>query len=199
MRRISLSELFLLFLRIGAFTFGGGMAMIPIIRREIVEVRALVSDEEFLECIALTQCAPGPISGNLSVLLGYRVGGWAGAAVSLAGVAVPAFFVILVIAWQYSAWRDQAWAARLFAGLRPAILVLIAHAALRFSRLSLRTTPAWVIFGLSLAGLILFRLHPVVIILGAAVFAMVSWRLGWSISPLGMEVSQADCDVEPVD
>ncbi len=199
MRKTSLAELFLLFLRIGAFTFGGGMAMVPVIRRELVDARGLVTDEEFLECIALTQCSPGPIAGNLSVLLGYRVAGWAGAAVSIAGVAIPAFVVILVIAWQYAAWREQAWAAKLFAGLRPAILVLIAHAAFRFSRMSLRTWPTWIIFGLSLAGLILFRLHPVVIILGAAAFAVLDWRFGWSGNQQAIGVSDSGGDSGPVD
>jgi chromate transporter len=170
-------ELFRIFLGIGAFTFGGGMAMIPLIRRALVEERHVVSDEEFLECIALTQCAPGPITGNLAVLLGYRLAGWAGAAAAVLGGTLPAFLVILVIAWQYAGWRDQAWASQIFSGLRPAILVLIAYSAARFTRATIRTPLGGAVFVASLLALTAFGLHPVVVIVGALTVALINWAI----------------------
>jgi chromate transporter len=170
-------RLFGLFFRIGLFTFGGGMAMIPLIRHQLCERHGLVTDEQFLESIAVSQCAPGPIACNLGVMLGYRICGWRGAAAALFGVATPAFLVLLTIAWQYQVWREQLWAARLFAGLRPAIVVLIAHAALRFGRMALRDHWAWAVYLVSVVGLVLLRLHPLAIIGGAALLAAVQAAL----------------------
>lgn len=172
MSECRLRELFGVFFRIGLFTFGGGAAMIPLMRQELCDRRGWMGEADFLETIALAQCAPGPIAGNLAVLLGYRLRRWAGAATTLLGVALPAFLVILFIAWGYEDFREQAWAEKIFAGLRPAVLVLIGGAALRFGRLALRTTVDWAVYGVSLAGLVLFGLHPVLVIVGAALFAL---------------------------
>jgi chromate transporter len=177
MRRCRPAELFRLFLGIGAFTFGGGMAMIPLIRRALVEERRLVSDEEFLECIALTQCAPGPITGNLAVLLGYRLAGWAGAGAAVVGGSLPALLVIMVIAWQYTSWRNQVWANQVFSGLRPAIVVLVAYSALRMSQATIRTPLAGIIYGGSLIALVVAKLHPLVVILAAFAIAIVRWTV----------------------
>jgi chromate transporter len=173
-----LGQLFLVFLRIGAFTFGGGMAMIPLMHEELVVRRGLVNDDQFVEAIALAQCAPGPIAGNLAVLLGYRLAGWIGAGTMLLGVALPAFLVITVIAANYAAWRSQSWASEVFGGLRPAVVVLVASAALRIGRATLRDRVSWGIFAVAAALLIGFRLHPVVVVAAAGGFSV--W---WAFRP----------------
>lgn len=170
-------DLLRLFLRIGAFTFGGGMAMIPLMRQELVAERHFLDDEAFVETLALAQCAPGPIAGNIAVLLGYRLAGWAGAALSLLGVAVPAFVVITFIAANYAAWRGQTWAAQAFAGVRPAVVVLIAFAAVRLGRAALTDRYAWAAFAAASVALLLFRVHPLAVVLAAAAASVVRLRL----------------------
>lgn len=175
-------RLFAQFFRIGLFTFGGGMAMIPLIRHQLVERDSLVDDGQFVEAIAVAQCAPGPIAGNLAVLLGHRIAGWRGAAAALLGVALPAFLVLVVIAWQFRAWRDQLWAAKLFAGLRPAVIVLIAFAAFRLGRMTLHDRYSWAIYLAATLGLVAFGLHPLAIILAATALSFIqpwlppAWR-----------------------
>lgn len=194
MRRPQLSRLFLIFLRIGAFTFGGGLAMIPLIQEELVVKLRLLDDHAFVETIALAQSAPGPIAGNVAVLLGYRLNGMAGALTSLCGVAVAPVAVILLIAANYRAWRSQTWAAAAFAGLRPAIVVLVAGAALRFGRVTLRDRISWAVFATASLLLIAVNLHPVAVVAGAGLFAAVR-RLPPEARPAGQgEVNRGDRD-----
>jgi chromate transporter len=167
------SELLPLFLRIGAFTFGGGMAMIPLIREEVVTRRRYITDDSFLESLSLAQCAPGPIAGNLAVLIGYKLAGFAGAALSLLGVALPAFLVITAIAANYAAWRTQTWTARAFAGVRPAVVVLVAGAAWRLGTTALGSRASWATFAAASAALLALRLHPLTVVVIAACAALV--------------------------
>lgn len=145
--------------------------MIPLIREELVTRRRLVDDESFLETIALAQCAPGPIAGNLAVLLGYRLAGPLGAGLLLCAVALAPIAVISLIAANYAAWRSQTWAAAAFAGLRPAVVVLVAGAALRVGRSALRDRVSWVIFGAAAFLLTVLNVHPLAVVTGAAVLA----------------------------
>ena len=84
-----IATLFWSFLKIGLFTFGGGYAMIPLIRREVIDRRGWIAEREFLDLLTLAQSAPGPISLNTSVFVGYRVRGYAGAVAAILGVVVP--------------------------------------------------------------------------------------------------------------
>lgn len=172
MPQVRPKDLLFLFLRIGAFTFGGGMAMIPLIRQEVVTERRYISDDSFLESLSLAQCAPGPLAGNIAVLLGYRLAGWAGATVSLLGVALPAFLVITAIAANYGVWRSQTWTAQAFAGVRPAVVVLVATAAWRLGGSALGSRYAWSAFAAATVALLLLRIHPLFVVLAAASAAL---------------------------
>ena len=118
-------ELFLSFLKIGAFTFGGGYAMIPLIEREVIDNRGWVDRREFVDLLTLAQSAPGPISLNTSVFVGYKRAGYAGAVAALMGIVVPAFSVIMLIALFFSGVRDNAVVDAAFKGMRPAVVALI--------------------------------------------------------------------------
>ena len=93
-----LLELFWSFFKIGVFTFGGGYAMIPLIQREVTDRKGWIPAQEFLDLLTVAQSAPGPISLNTSVFVGYKIRGYAGAVASVLGVVVPSFAIILVIA-----------------------------------------------------------------------------------------------------
>jgi chromate transport protein ChrA len=91
-------QLFISFLKIGAFTFGGGYAMVPLIEREVIDKRGWVEREDFLDLLTIAQSAPGPIALNTAVFVGYRIKGLKGAFASVAGIVLPSFVIILLVA-----------------------------------------------------------------------------------------------------
>lgn len=126
MKNNILFQLFWSFLKIGLFTFGGGYAMVPLIRTEVVDKRRWVEKERFLELLALAQSAPGPISLNTAVFVGYNMAGWRGAVASVLGIVVPSFVIILLIAVYFSDIRQNRLVDAIFKGMRPAVVALIA-------------------------------------------------------------------------
>lgn len=113
------------FLKIGAFTFGGGYAMIPLIQHEVINSRRWLSKGEFLDLLTLAQAAPGPIALNTAVFVGYRQRGYAGALAAVAGVVVPSFTILLLVAMFFADVRDNRWVDAAFRGMRPAVVALI--------------------------------------------------------------------------
>lgn len=118
-------QLFISFLKIGCFTFGGGYAMIPLIEREVIDRKAWIARADFLDLLTLAQSAPGPISLNTAVFVGYKMRGLAGAVASLAGVVIPSFVIILVVAIFFADVRDNAVVDAAFKAMRPAVVALI--------------------------------------------------------------------------
>lgn len=127
-------ELFTTFSKIGAFTIGGGYAMIPVIQREIVEKRAWVSREEFLDMLAISQSAPGILAINISIFIGQRLKGAKGSIVAAIGTALPSFIMILLIAMFFRNFRENDIVNRIFMGIRPVVVALIAVPLISLSR-----------------------------------------------------------------
>ena len=120
-----LFEIFWSFLKIGAFTFGGGYAMIPLIQHEVINNRSWLSKEEFIELLTIAQAAPGPIALNTAVFVGYKHRGYWGAVSAVLGVVVPSFTIILFVAIFFASMRDNRWVDAAFKGMRPAVVALI--------------------------------------------------------------------------
>jgi chromate transporter len=118
-------DIFLSFLKIGAFTFGGGYAMIPIIQHEVITCHKWIAKQEFIDLLTLAQTAPGPISLNTAVFVGYKCRGFMGALAAILGVILPSFLVILAVAVFFSEIRDNRWIDAAFKGMRPAVVALI--------------------------------------------------------------------------
>lgn len=118
-------QLFISFLKIGAFTFGGGYAMVPLIEREVIVKRGWVKSEEFLELLTLAQSAPGPIALNTAVFVGYRIKGFIGAIASILGIVIPAFVIILAVAIFFADIRGNSTVDAAFKAMRPAVVALI--------------------------------------------------------------------------
>ncbi len=127
-------ELLLTFAKIGSFTFGGGYAMVPLIEREVIDRKGWVDPSEFLELLALAQSAPGPIALNTSVFVGYKVDGYRGALCSVAGVVLPSFVVILLVALYFTSLRENPAVEAVFKGMRPAVVALIAAPLINLSK-----------------------------------------------------------------
>ena len=126
-----LLDIFLTFFKIGAFTFGGGYAMLPIIQKEIVDNKKWFNDEEFLDSIAVTNSLPGLLAINCATFVGYRVAGFAGAISAVLGAVVPSFTIILVIAIFFDSIKENPLVEYIFSGVRPAVVALIAYALVK--------------------------------------------------------------------
>lgn len=120
-----LFQLFYSFLKIGLFTFGGGYAMIPLIEREVITNKKWIAESEFLELLTVAQSAPGPISLNTSVFVGYKMRGYAGALAAISGVVLPSFVIILLVAIFFSDIRYNPVVDAAFRAMRPAVVALI--------------------------------------------------------------------------
>ncbi len=123
-----LFEMFLTFFKIGAFTFGGGYAMIPIIKEEVSVKKGWMREDEFLDAISLSQGAPGAIAVNTSIYVGYKIKGFSGAVVATLGTVLPSFIIILTIAKFFFQFRNNQLVEKIFLGIRPAIVALILSA-----------------------------------------------------------------------
>ncbi len=129
-----LTRLFLTFFKIGAFTFGGGYAMIPLIEREVIERKKWIAREEFLDLLTLAQSAPGPIALNTAVFVGYKCHGYSGALAAILGTILPSFGIILLIATCFQEVRHNPWVDAAFRGMRPAVVALIVYPVVKLAR-----------------------------------------------------------------
>lgn len=120
-----LFDIFWSFLKIGAFTFGGGYAMVPLIQHEVIHNRRWLSEREFVDLLTIAQAAPGPIALNTAVFVGYKERNYWGALAAVMGVVIPSFLIILVVAIFFNNIRDNAWVDAAFRGMRPAVVALI--------------------------------------------------------------------------
>ena len=124
----TLLSLFLTFLKIGAFTFGGGYAMIPLIQREAVEKHHWVTDEDVLEIIAIAESTPGPIAINAATFVGQRTGGVWGAFCATFGVVLPSYVIITLISRILEVFQEIRVVQYAFFGIRAGVLALILKA-----------------------------------------------------------------------
>ena len=113
-----LIQLFLTFLKIGAFTFGGGYAMIALLENEFIEKKKWIDREEFLNMVAVAESTPGPVAVNSATYLGYRVGGVAGAALSTLAVSIPSFVIIYLISLFFDKFLSLTYVAYAFKGIQ---------------------------------------------------------------------------------
>ena len=124
-------RLFLTFLKIGAFTFGGGYAMIALLESEIIDKHGWLSREEFLDMVAIAESTPGPVAINSATYIGYRLCGVWGAAAATLAVCLPSFAIIYLISLFFDRFLSLVWVERAFRGIRVCVIYLICSAGLR--------------------------------------------------------------------
>lgn len=171
-----LLRMFFTFLKIGAFTIGGAYAMIPLIKREVCEKHAWITEEEFMDGLAAAQSCPGPIAVNISIYTGYHVRGKAGMAAAVLGTILPSTVSIIIIAMLFREYADQAIVRRAFTALNPAVVALIAVPLIQMAKksgLSLRN--AWFPLAIELA-VGLLNISPVYLILLTIAYAIYEAR-----------------------
>ncbi|MBQ9893388.1 MAG: chromate transporter [Bacteroidales bacterium] len=164
----SLWQLFGVFAKIGAFTIGGGYAMIPLIQRELSS-RGWISDEELPDIVALSQSAPGIMAVNISIFAGYRIRGLKGSLAATLGAVMPSFIIILAIAMVFSGFKDNPVVVSIFKGIRPVVIALIAVPMLNMAKKSCRTWWAWALAALSLLMVAFVGISPIYILLAVII------------------------------
>ncbi|TJX13398.1 chromate transporter [Tissierella creatinini] len=170
-------KMFITFFKIGAFTFGGGYAMIPIIQEEVVEKKKWINDEEFLDAIALAQASPGALAVNTSIYCGYRLKGKLGALACTLGTVLPSFIIILIIAMVFYQFRSNPIIDQIFFGIRPAIVALIVSAVYKMLKKSNFGKDKLLISLGALLIMVFTDISPIWIVIGGAVGSIIVNKL----------------------
>jgi chromate transporter len=176
LKRISqlptLGGIFLSFLKIGLVGFGGGLAVMAQIRTLVVYKRRWFTDHEFAEAFALAQSLPGTNAGNAATYVGYRLRGWRGAAVAMAGLILPSMLMMILLAILYRHLRAFPDTERLFHGLNAAVVAVIVVAAWRIGRSTLTKPWQWYVTVLSIIAVIFFGATILEIVLSAGLIGI---------------------------
>ncbi len=171
-KNTSLLRIFLTMLKIGAITFGGGYAMVPLFREEFVNKNGWISDEDMLNMIALGQSVPGAIAVNCSILIGYRLKKFRGALVAITGIVIPSLIVLTAVTYVYAAVRDNVYVAGALRGIRAAVVALLVSAFLTFMKPFYKDAVSMTAFFAAFILSIVFDINSIYIILGAIVFGI---------------------------
>lgn len=137
-----LLDLFCTFAKIGAFTFGGGYAMISIIDHECVDKKKWITEDELSEVTVIAESTPGPIAINCATYTGYKIAGIKGATIATLGMILPSFLIILIIAMFFEQLLTYEIVRKAFAGIRVAVSILIIHAAIKMITKMMKKTPS---------------------------------------------------------
>ena len=174
----TLWQLFAAFCRIGALTFGGGYAMIPLLEREIVDRHHWATEEELMDYYAVGQCTPGIIAVNVATFVGYKIAGNLGGVIATLGVVTPSLLIIMLIASVLQNFADVPAVKSAFAGIRVCVSVLIFNAVLKLWKKAVVDKAALVLFVLVFLLSLFTKLSPVVLVVFCAAAGILLTRWG---------------------
>ena len=169
-------EMFIAFFKIGAFTFGGGYAMIPLIEEEVVNNKKWLEKEEFMDVLVVSQSLPGALAVNCSIFLGYKIGGLIGAIMALLAVILPSFIIIIIIAAFFMQFRNNYYVNAAFKGITAAVPMLVLVGAISLSKGLEKCTRTIVTIIVALIALTLFDIHPIIVIIVSAIYGVIFLR-----------------------
>lgn len=172
------------FLKIGAFSFGGGYAVVAFIQREVVESNGWISPEDFVNIVAIAEMTPGPIAVNASTFVGYRLSGILGGILcSLSTLAVP-FALSLIVAIYFSKFKDNVHLKNALSGIRPAVIGLIAASCLSVGRISFESWHSLLFFAVALVMVWKCKVNPILTLITCGALGAVLY--GWVFPLLGV-------------
>lgn len=169
-----LFDLFWTFCKIGALTFGGGYAMLPLIQREIVENKKWSTEKEILDYYAVGQCTPGVIAVNTATFIGYKLKGIIGGIVATLGVIFPSIVIILIIATFLQNFADLAIVQSAFAGIRVAVVALIITTVVKLIKSSIKDYLGVIIAIIAFVISAFIGLSPVYVVIATALTGFIS-------------------------
>lgn len=166
-------ELFWTFAKMGVMTFGGGMAMLPVLQREVVENKRWATEEELTDYFAIGQCTPGIIAVNTATFIGQKYKGAVGGIMATLGVVFPSVVIISILAGLITNFSHLAWVKNAFAGIQVCVCVLIFNAVRKLLKKSVVDKRTAVIFVLVLAGGVFLSVSPVWFVITAALAGVI--------------------------
>ena len=170
MKRLSeVLQLFLVFLKLGCFTFGGGWSIVAQMQRIYVEEKKSITEEELLDLTSVARSLPGTMIGNVAMLFGYRSLGIPGGIVCVLGIILPPLLMLSVIALFYTAFRDNTWIAAAMSGVRAAVVPIILSAAVGMVKGAFKYSPCILVMLLTLGLYLFLHMNCVYLVLIGAV------------------------------
>lgn len=163
--RVRLIDLYLAFLKIGALTFGGGYAMLPMLQREVIDTHGWATIEEVLDIYAIGQCTPGIIAVNTATMIGYRKRGILGAIVATLGEVTASVVIITLLASLLLQVQDSVWVARAFGGIRVAVCALIVQSVVTLAKKSVVDLPSILLYIASVVLTFVLGVSPIAIVI----------------------------------
>lgn len=170
-------QLFITFLKVGTFTFGGGLVMLPVIRREVVSLKCWMTDQEIVDCFAIAQSLPGVLAVNASIYIGNKVKGFAGAVAATLGVTLPAFVSIILVLIFLKNFSGNVYVQGAFEGIKAATVGLILVTAFSMGKLILKDKLAYLIATVSLIFIVVFQISAVWAIVFGGLAGLISYRV----------------------
>lgn len=174
-------RLFLAFFKIGAFTFGGGYAMIPLIQHEVTVKHKWITDDDILEIVAISESTPGPIAVNSATFVGYRVCGVLGSVAATLGVVVPSFLIMLCVFFLLDQFQDLKPVQYAFMGIRACVLALVIKALVSMYKKCEKSWVSYTIIAFSvITSVIIAKFLPIntfYIIISSAIFGLVTYSV----------------------
>lgn len=169
-------DMFLTFARVGVCTFGGGYAMLPILRREVVEKKGWATDEELTDYFAIGQCTPGVIAVNTATFIGHKYKGWLGGVTTTLGVVLPSIVIITAIAAFLTGFADLPAVQHAMGGVNACVVAMIASSVMKLGKSAIKDAVTVGIFLTVLCLAFLLDLSPVLLVILAG---MVGWVARW--------------------
>lgn len=166
-------SLFWEFLKIGLFTIGGGMAMIPQLQHVVVNEKGWLEEDEMIDCIAISQALPGIIAINAATYIGMKVRGFKGALSATLGVIVPSFVIIILIVTVLDSIGGNTYIQGAFTGIKAAVCGLILVTVVRMGKKILRSVFAWILAVIAFIAIIAFGINAIWVILVGAVIGVI--------------------------
>ncbi|GAA0176728.1 chromate transporter [Clostridium sediminicola] len=165
----TLWELFWAFFRIGLFTFGGGYAMLPLIQKEVVEVKGWAKDEEVLDFYAIGQSTPGIIAINTATFVGYKVKKLKGAMAATIGMVIPSLIIIMVIATFFTRFQEYEVVQNAFMGIRAAVCAILVNSIYKMGKKAIVDKIGILIAVVAFIFISFINISPIFIVIGTAI------------------------------
>ncbi|MBT9136204.1 MAG: putative chromate transport protein [Firmicutes bacterium] len=166
-------ELFISFFTIGAFSFGGGYAMIPLIERELVRNQAWLTAQQFIDILAIAEITPGPVAINAATFAGYKVGGLIGGMFATLGIVVPSLLAVMTVAYLFLRFQGAPLIRSALTAIRPVVVVLIFMAAVTVGRQTILDFKSAGIAVLVLILMLRTKLNPILLLIGAGIAGVI--------------------------
>ena len=172
-----LLDLFCTYFRVGAVTFGGGYAMIPILEREIVKKKNWVTEDELLDYYAISQCTPGVIAVNAATFVGYKKGGVLGAIIATLGVITPSIIIITIIANMLSIFSENKYVESAFKGISVAVCALILTTVVGLIKKNVKNVFSVLVAIFSFVAIGFLGLSPIIVVVSVLLISLIRFKI----------------------